>query len=88
MSPELETLDQLLGGNRPLESVLDLDPDSGAFRDGVPALLSCGDVRLPTSEGLQVPEWRWRELFNEGTISNELGALRLGITEQDVCRIA
>jgi len=47
-SAELETLDQMLGGDLRLEAISKLFPSSGAFEQGVLGLLSCGDVVLLT----------------------------------------
>jgi hypothetical protein len=43
--PELETLDQLLGGDMPLTVIATLYSTPDAFRKGVQGLLSCGDDR-------------------------------------------
>jgi len=36
----------------------------------------------------EIPSWRWRELFIDGSIKNELGGMRLRITKQGIRRIA
>jgi len=87
MTPELETLDQLLGGDLPLSVVRNVYPDSEAFRRGVLGLLSCGDVCLLAGDRTVVPAWRWRELFVESTVVDELGNMRLRITAQGARRI-
>jgi len=46
MSHELETLDQLQGGELHLSIVATLFPSTGVFRRAVMGLLSCGDVIL------------------------------------------
>lgn len=48
MSAELETLDQLQGGELQLSNVATLFPSTGALRRAVIGLLSCGDVILKT----------------------------------------
>jgi len=35
-----------------------------------------------------VPSWRWRELFVDGTVMNDLGTLNLKITEKGAHRVA
>ena len=80
MSPELETLDQLLGGQLALSIIRNVYPDDEAFRQGVHGLLNTGDVRLLTSDGSEVPAWRWRELFVEGAVMEQLDLLSLDIT--------
>jgi hypothetical protein len=88
MSSELETLDQLLGGDLPLTVIQAFYPDAGAFRQGVFGLLSSGDVRLLTIDKTGVPAWRWRELFVDGTVMNDLGSMKLSITAQGASRVA
>jgi hypothetical protein len=88
MSSELETLDQLLGGNLSLNVVRMLYPDEEAFSRGVLGLLSCGDVRLLATDGAEVPRWQWQELFVDGAIRGKLEQLQLQITDQGIQRIA
>jgi hypothetical protein len=87
MSPELETLDQLLGGDLPLRAVLALFPSEEAFGRGVRELLSCGDVVLTSLEG-EVPHWQWREMFRDQTVFQQLEHLRLSITPQGARKIS
>jgi len=88
MSPELETLDQLLGGELWLKTVFSIYPDENSFVRGVLALLSSGDVCLQRSDGSDVPEYQWKQLFRDGSLLNDLEDFRLKITEQGVRRIA
>ncbi|HTX75876.1 MAG TPA: hypothetical protein VMD29_06695 [Terracidiphilus sp.] len=87
MSPELETLDQLLGGDLYLGAVLCLFPDAAAFKRGVLALIASGDVRLLTTDDKEVPHWRCRELFAHLTAEQEIEQMKLRITAQGVLRI-
>jgi len=88
LTPELETLDQLLGGDLPLTIVRKFYPDDTAFIRGVLGLLNCGDVRLFARGKPDVPQWQWRELFIEGTVLKKLGKLRLDITNQGAKRVS
>jgi hypothetical protein len=88
MSPELETLDQLLGGALPLAVMRNSYPDVDTFRLGVFGLLTSGDVCPLTIDHTDVPSWRWRELFVDGTVMKELGSTNLKITAQGARRIA
>ena len=88
MSPELETLDQLLGGELPLAVIRNFYPDVDAFRLGVFGLLKTGDVCLLEIDRTDVPSWRWRKIFVEGTVVEELGNMNLKITAQGVRRIS
>ena len=87
MSPELETLDQLLGGVLPLVVIRNFYPDENAFLHGVLGLLTSGDVCLLTIEHTDVPSWRWRELFVEGNVMKEMANMHLKITDQGARRI-
>ena len=86
MSPELETLDQLLGGDLPIGTLRKLYPDSGSFNHGIVGLLNNEDVRLLASDGSEVPSWRWRELFH-GEASADQGFV-LSLTDKGGARIA
>jgi hypothetical protein len=87
MSPELETLDQLLGGDLSLEVIRKLYPDGEAFRLGVLGLVRNGDVRLVGINGDPVPEWRIRELRSGAISTVELNDLKLSLTPQGARRI-
>jgi hypothetical protein len=88
MSPELETLDQLLASDLTLTIVRKLYPDAESFKSGVLGLLSSGDVRILTMDQDEVPKWRWKELFVDDTVMKDLGFLRLTITAQGARRVA
>ncbi|HTD21075.1 MAG TPA: hypothetical protein VK738_00310 [Terriglobales bacterium] len=87
LSLELETLDQLLGGDLPLTLIRELYPNAQAFMQGTFGLLSNGDVRLLTIDEAEVPKWRWRELFVNGVVMNELENMKLKITDKGAKRI-
>jgi hypothetical protein len=87
MSPELETLDQLQAGDLPLAIVRKVYPDTETFSRGILGLLSSGDVSLFTTDDMEVPRWRWRELFVDGAVMSELDRLKLAITDQGAHRI-
>jgi hypothetical protein len=85
-SSELETLDQLLGGDLPLEVISKLFLSREAFEKGILGLLSCGDVVLLTVDGVKVPDWRWRELFSRAGLQ-QLQQMQLKITPQGARRV-
>jgi len=87
MSPELETLDQLLGSNLLLGVVLRFYPDATAFKRGVLGLITSGDVCLFTNDNIEVPSWRRQELFVRGTVMQEMECMKLRITPQGARRI-
>ena len=88
MSPELETLDQLQGKDLPLGIILQVYPDASAFMRGVLGLIAGGDVRLLTNDDVEVPSWRCRELFGDGSVMREMEGMKLRITPQGARRIA
>jgi hypothetical protein len=88
MSAELETLDQLLGGDLPLRVIRNLYADEEGFRQGILGLLSSGDVCLLMSDQTPVPRWRWAELFAADKVMHELGNMKLRLTAQGTRRIA
>jgi hypothetical protein len=50
--------------------------------------LSHGDVRLLAADQIEVPQWRWRELFVDSAVLEQLNAFSLAITEQGAKKIA
>ena len=86
-SPEMETLDQLLGGDMPLTVIRGIYPDEASFLRGVLALLSSGDVRLLTQDNSETPPWRWRELFEEGRVIHDLKEFRLTVSPRGAQRV-
>jgi len=88
MSPELETLDQLLGGDLPLPIGRRLYPNDQTFGHATVGLLFCGDARLVSPDGSDLPQSRRCEVFfSQPTLPTELDNLKLRITEQGVRRI-
>lgn len=87
MSPELETLDQLQSGDLSLEVIAKLFPSFDNFRTGVLGLLSSGDVALIAENGIEVPKWRWQQLFGQAGISEQISRLRAKLTPQGIQRI-
>lgn len=79
-SPELETLNQLLGGELPLAAVRHLYPDDERFVKGLSRLLSTKQIRLMRAEGADVPSWQWHTLLVQGTILLELDRFRVKLT--------
>jgi len=88
LSPELETLDQLQGGgDLSLEVIVKLFPSFDDFRRGVLGLLSSGDVALIAQNGIEVPTWRWQQLFGQQRASELMSELHLKLTPQGSKRI-
>jgi len=87
-SPELETLNQLLGGALPLATIRHLYPDDDRFLRGLSRLLSSGQLRLLTVEGADVPSWQWHTLLVKGTILLELDGFRVKLTARGARRVS
>lgn len=83
MSPELETLDQLLGGDLPVSVIRDLFADNDQFIHSITAILAAGEVRLLENGQQDVPQWRWLDALTTNPEST-----RLIITETGARRIA
>lgn len=87
-APELETLDQLLGGDMPLTVIAKLYSSPESFRTGIGGLLACGDVLLLEANGNAIPSWRWREVFETGSDAEQLGQFQLRVTPQGAKKIS
>ena len=82
MSPELETLDQLLCSDLPVFVIRKLYDDDTQFRSAILAMLSAGEIRLLTNDRVELPKWEWSTALDSRTDS-----LRLQITETGAHRI-
>lgn len=87
MSPELETLDQLLGGNLGLQVIRALFGDHKSFEGAVIAMLEAGEIRLLLSDGQEAPRWRWRDVLTMASGQVGEGECKLSITDAGVRRI-
>jgi hypothetical protein len=88
MAPELEVLDQLLGQDISLDLIAKLFPDREHCRRAVQAMLKDGDIRIVDSEGVPIPEWRYRELQHQPEFWERDTPYRLTITEQGAKRVS
>ena len=82
MSPELETLDQLQGGDMPVALVRRLYPSEGEYLKAVLAMIVAGEIRLAV-DGADVPHWQRFEILRNpppGTLLaiTEKGCRRMG----------
>jgi hypothetical protein len=87
-SPELETLDQLSGGDLSRTAVRTVYPNDEAFLRGLQGLLASGDVLLLTAEKNEVPSWQWEEMFRLAIVQPEMQDYSLSITPQGARRIS
>jgi hypothetical protein len=84
MSPELELLDQLLGGSLPLSTAAKLFADGSHFHQAMSAMLQAAEISLQTPTGTVVPSWQWSEILK----STDLSGFRVEITSLGNKRIA
>ena len=87
MSPELETLDQLLTGEMPLRIVRRFFADDGSFKTSIYRMVENEDIELRDENGRQITKWQLRELMSLPGTSAILQK-RIAITENGVRRIA
>lgn len=87
-SSEMETLDQLLGGEKALSIIRQLYSSDESFTRGVLALLRNGDVRLLEPSRAEVAEWRWRSLFEEGEVLTALSSFALDVTPAGAAKVS
>ena len=79
MSPELETLDQLLGGDLPLPVIRGLFADADRFARAITAMLDAGELRLVETGSGDVLKWQWREVLNANAASTRVAITKVGI---------
>lgn len=87
-SPELETLDQLLGGDMPVSVIARVFPSSESCREGLLGLLHEGDVILLNAHDEETRQWQWRELFSTSDWLQRLSTYRLRVTAQGAKKVA
>ncbi len=82
MSPELETLDQLLGGPLTLAVVRKLHPDTRRFNVGILSMLESRGIAMVDAAGQPIPTWDRRRHLTDLTDDS-----RLAITDRGIKRI-
>ena len=87
MSPELEVLDQLQGGDMALGVVAALFPDEAHARRAIVAMLAAGELRLFDAEGAALSPWQLRELEHQTDSWHADTHHRLAITAAGARRI-
>ncbi|MDG3006722.1 hypothetical protein [Paludisphaera mucosa] len=86
MSPELETLDQLLGGELPLVVVRGFFDEGERFEKAMAAMLCVGEIRL-LIEGGEIPHRRWAELLAAARDQKCPAGVWIDITDAGIQRI-
>ena len=87
-SPEMETLDQLLGGGMRLSIIRRFYDSDESFTRGTLGLLQSGDVRLLDQSHTEVPRWRWRPLFEHGEVLTGLESFTLDVTDAGAAKVS
>ena len=88
MTPELEVLDQLQGGDLPLEVIAKLFEDQARFLKALSRMVEAGEVALNDTTGQAIPLWRFQEIARTGEAGAGASSLRVSITEVGARRIA
>jgi hypothetical protein len=88
VTPELEVLDQLLGGDMPLDVLARLFPDTGRFAHAFSKMIQAGEVRLADATGKPIPLWRFQELDRSGDLVAAAVTIRVSVTEVGAKRVA
>jgi hypothetical protein len=87
MSPEIEVLDQLLGGDLPLSVVVELFADEAHARQAIAAMVQSGEVEV-LEDGAPLPLWRLRELTSQEHSLRTEARYQLSITEAGAKRVS
>jgi len=88
MTPELEVLDQLLGGDLSLGVIASLFRDKDHCRQAIGAMLNSGEVCIVDALGQALPAWRYRELEAAPDTWSEETTYRLSITDVGAKRVS
>lgn len=88
MTPELEVLDQLLGGDLSLAVIAELFASPDRCRQAIGAMVKAGDVCILDAKGKPVPAWRYRELVNVPNTWSKATPYCLSITETGAKRVS
>jgi hypothetical protein len=83
MSPELEMLDQLLGGDLPVAVVRSFFDDDQRFVHAALVMLNAREIKLLDEDGTDIPKWKWSEI-----LKSNAGNPRIQITDGGITRIA
>lgn len=76
--PELDTLDQLLGGDMTLNTIRRIFPSDHRFQKAILAMLHEGEIRLLGKDGTEPPRWQWALILGD---SDRWFDYRLSLTD-------
>jgi hypothetical protein len=81
LTPEIEVLDQLTGGDLALGVIATLFRDTARFGNALAALIEASEIRILDPTGAPVPEWRFAELRRQTDFLDAVSKYRASITE-------
>ncbi len=82
--PELETLDQLVGGDMKMSVIRRFYPNDEHFRRAILAMLHERDLILIDPDGIEPPAWMRKNVLNDPTCWSEY---RLSVTDSGARRV-
>ncbi len=82
MSPELDLLDQLLGGDLSTDVCRSIFDDDERFVHAALQMLSAGEIVLLDEDGTEIPKWKRAEILQSNTENarvriTDIGAKRI-----------
>jgi hypothetical protein len=86
MSPELETLDQLLGGPMSTTAIRSLYNNADHFVAAITEMLQSGELKL-SAGSVEVPQYRWASVLRLSGADARTQRAKLDITEAGSRRI-
>jgi hypothetical protein len=86
MSLELETLDQLCGGDMPIAVIRGLFNDDEHFVRAITAMLTTGDVQL-FENGKEIPNWDQANTLRTAIANDSQCELMISVTKQGAGRV-
>ena len=87
-APDLETLDQLLGGDLSLTIIRGLFEDDQRFTRAMLAMLDARELRLLAPDGDDVPKWRRQAVLASTTNGEPVDVYKISITDSAARRMA
>jgi len=87
MTPEIEVLDQLLGGDLPLNVIAGLFPSLSLCQTALSSMVLDGQVNVLDPSGSVIPAWRLRELWAECESWRAGTEYRVTVTDEGARRV-
>lgn len=84
-SAELETLDQLLGGEMSLAVIREVFENNEHFERAILAMLHNQDIRLFRTDWSEIASWEWSRILGD---SGSWGSHHLSLTNQGAKRVS